>query len=97
MTDKCLFDLEACLQHDLWFLSSVEMGNPSSENACSSCWDWGFHASRALGARYAFEIFQLLHVDVGIDARRQTFSSEASVHASSLPRLIEPNPLLIFP
>lgn len=53
--------------------------------------------SNILGARYAFEIFQLLHVDVGIDARRQTFSSEASVHASSLPRLIEPNPLLIFP
>lgn len=31
------------------------------------------------------------------DARRQTFSSVASVRTSSLHQLIEPNPLLIFP
>lgn len=52
-----------------------------------------------LGARCAFEIFQVFHVCVfgpRADAD-QTFSSEAWVHASSLPRLIEPNPLLIFP
>lgn len=46
MTDRCLFDLEAVC-HDLWFLSSVELGNRRPEGASSSCSRWGFDASHA--------------------------------------------------
>lgn len=84
----------SCLQHDLWFFTGAETGNLSGGDACSSWSDWGFHAS------HTRRTFHVCVFGPRADARCQTFSPrppEAWVHASSLPQLMEPNPLLIFP
>lgn len=85
--------------------SRLDVFEGDAGDARLSCSDWGFtsltHTQQTLLRRGAPSKHSRLSTFVfsgpWTDARRQTFSSVASVRTSSLHQLIEPNPLLIFP